>query len=102
MRVVITPNTFCGECIYCKAGKPNICESKRSIGVNCDGGFAEEIIVNSRYVLHVPDEISAQAAVLIEPLSVVVHGMKKSGYFLWEKSACCWLWDRGFARYSAS
>lgn len=77
MRVVITPNTFCGECIYCKEGKPNICEFKRSIGVNCDGGFAEEIIVNSRYVLHVPDEISEEAAVLIEPLSVVVHGMKK-------------------------
>ncbi|MED4128573.1 zinc-dependent alcohol dehydrogenase [Shouchella miscanthi] len=76
-RVVITPNTFCGKCEFCLKGKPNICLEKQSIGITCDGGFAEEIHIHSRYCLPIPDELSNEAAVLIEPLSVIVHGMKQ-------------------------
>ncbi|UTR07245.1 alcohol dehydrogenase catalytic domain-containing protein [Alkalihalobacillus sp. LMS6] len=76
-RIVVTPNTFCGQCEFCLKGKPNICKEKQSIGITCDGGFAEEMIVHSRYCLPIPDELSDEAAVLIEPLSVIVHGIKQ-------------------------
>lgn len=76
-RVVIGPNTFCGECVYCKAGQPNICERKKSLGVNIDGGFAEEIVMPAQFVLPIPEHITDKKAVLIEPLSVIVHAYEK-------------------------
>jgi L-iditol 2-dehydrogenase len=74
---VLQPNTFCGACDYCLSGKTNICPEKKSLGINEHGGFAEEIIVPSKYVIPVPNELSNERAVLIEPLSVIVHALKK-------------------------
>jgi len=76
-RVVIMPNSFCGECDHCRAGMTNICSQKKSLGVNTDGGFSEEFIISSKYILPLPDELSNKKAVLIEPFSVVVHALKK-------------------------
>lgn len=76
-RVVILPNTFCGECVYCHAGKTNICTQKKSMGVNQDGGFSEEFIISSKYVFPIPDDLTDKRAVLIEPFAVVVHALKK-------------------------
>ncbi|MEW9674302.1 zinc-binding dehydrogenase [Ammoniphilus sp. 3BR4] len=76
-RVVILPNTFCGECDYCQAGKTNICPQKKSLGVNQDGGFSEEFIISSKFVLPIPEDLSDKKAVLIEPFAVVVHALKK-------------------------
>ncbi|MFC7393252.1 zinc-dependent alcohol dehydrogenase [Scopulibacillus cellulosilyticus] len=77
-RVVIAPNTFCGECEYCLQGKLNICLNKQSIGINADGGFAEEFVISSKYILQVPDTVTDKKAILIEPLSVIVHALKKA------------------------
>lgn len=77
MRVVIQPNSYCGECDQCSKGKKNICLHKRTIGVNVDGGFSEQFVISSKYVLPIPEELSNERAVLIEPFSVVVHAFKK-------------------------
>jgi len=76
-KVVITPNTFCGECENCINKKGNICKIKESLGVNVDGIFSEEIIIDSKYVLPIPEEISDEKAVLIEPFAVIVHAFQK-------------------------
>ncbi|PAD08237.1 sorbitol dehydrogenase [Shouchella clausii] len=76
-KVVVTPNSFCGKCSYCLNGKPNICSEKRSFGINEDGGFAHEIIVDASYVYPVSESVSDEAAVLIEPLAVIVHGFNR-------------------------
>ena len=77
-KVVITPNTFCGECDNCLNGHKNICIHKQSLGVNVDGIFSEEIIINAKYVLPIPEEISDEEAVLVEPLAVIVHAFQKA------------------------
>lgn len=77
-KVVITPNTFCGECENCQNGKRNICIKKESLGVNVDGIFSEEITISSKYVLPIPEEISDEKAVLIEPFAVIVHAFEKA------------------------
>ena len=77
-KAVITPNTFCGECENCLKGNKNICIYKKSLGVNVDGIFSEEIIINSKYVLPVPEEIPDEKAVLIEPFAVIVHAFEKA------------------------
>ena len=76
-RVVVLPNSFCGTCDLCLKGRTNICPHKKSLGINLDGGFSEEFVISSKYILPVPDELSNEKAVLIEPLAVVVHAVKK-------------------------
>lgn len=76
-RVVVQPNSYCGQCTYCLSGKTNICREKKSLGVNTNGGFSEEFIIPSKYVLPIPDDLEDERAVLVEPLAVVVHAFKK-------------------------
>ncbi|WP_088104454.1 zinc-dependent alcohol dehydrogenase [Halalkalibacter urbisdiaboli] len=76
-RVVIGPNTFCSECEYCQKGLTNICVHKESLGVNKDGGFSEEFVISSKFVMPIPDHLSDEQAVLIEPFSVIVHALEK-------------------------
>jgi L-iditol 2-dehydrogenase len=76
-RVVVLPNTYCGQCDLCLKGRTNICREKKSLGVNMDGAFSEEFIISSKYVLPIPDDLPDEKAVLIEPFAVVVHAFKK-------------------------
>jgi len=76
-RVVIQPNTYCGQCEWCSAGKTNICPHKKSLGVNMDGVFSSQFVIPAKYVIPVPDGLSDERAVLTEPLAVVVHAFKK-------------------------
>ncbi len=75
-RVVIEPNFGCGDCAYCRTGHSNICPSKVSLGVNADGAFAEFVKVPRNYLWKVPEKMSFDEAVFIEPLSVVLHAMR--------------------------
>jgi L-iditol 2-dehydrogenase len=77
-RVVVEPNTFCGECEFCLQGRTNICTHKTPIGVSSHGAFAQEIIVEAKYLVPVPDDVPDEQAILIEPLSVTVHALKKA------------------------
>jgi len=76
-RVVIMPNTFCGECQRCAAGQFNLCIRKKSLGVNVNGGFSEQFVISSKFVYPLPDDLPDERAVLIEPLAVVVHAFSK-------------------------
>lgn len=76
-KIVVQPNSYCGECDLCLKGKTNICRHKQSLGVNTDGGFAEEFVISSKYVLPIPDEMPDERAVLIEPFAVIVHAFRK-------------------------
>ncbi|MBL4827083.1 MAG: alcohol dehydrogenase catalytic domain-containing protein [Spongiibacteraceae bacterium] len=78
-RVVIEPNFSCGTCTLCKTGRGNICEHKRSIGVTDDGCFSEYAVIPADYAWPLPDTMSDDHAVLIEPTAVAVHALKISG-----------------------
>lgn len=77
-RVVILPNTFCGECEFCLKGRTNICKEKKPLGISVSGVFAQEIIVEAKYVVPVPEDIPAERAILIEPFAVTVHALRKA------------------------
>ncbi|PLV59040.1 alcohol dehydrogenase catalytic domain-containing protein [Thermotoga sp. KOL6] len=74
--VVIDPNRSCGKCDYCKKGKPNLCENLRATGVTETGGFSEYVLVEENQIYPV-EKIPAERAVFAEPLSCVLHGVKK-------------------------
>ncbi|MCJ7702775.1 MAG: zinc-dependent alcohol dehydrogenase family protein [Anaerolineales bacterium] len=52
----------CGSCNFCRTGNENLCSKARFTGFNVDGGFAEYMLAESRYVLLIPDELSDEQA----------------------------------------
>lgn len=76
-RVLIDPTLFDGTCYYCKKGFHNLCDNKAKTetGVDKDGTFAEYIVMPEEFVYLLPDNISDERAVLIEPLACVLNNM---------------------------
>jgi propanol-preferring alcohol dehydrogenase len=52
----------CGECDYCQRGQENLCPRARFTGFSEDGGYAEYMLADARYVLPLPDEINDEQA----------------------------------------
>jgi propanol-preferring alcohol dehydrogenase len=44
----------CGECVYCRAGRENLCLRARFTGYQIDGGYAEYTVADQRYVFPLP------------------------------------------------
>jgi 2-desacetyl-2-hydroxyethyl bacteriochlorophyllide A dehydrogenase len=78
-RVIVEPNFPCGICAYCHSGRGNICPNKKSLGVTISGCFAEQFAAPAEFVWPVPETISDEDAVTIEPLAVSLHALWQSG-----------------------
>ncbi len=82
-RAVVKPNVECGECVNCRAGRTNACQTLAWIG--CDpsgahpGGMARYVVAPARTVFPVPDEVSDLDAVLVECLATPVHAARIAG-----------------------
>ncbi|HWR44528.1 zinc-dependent alcohol dehydrogenase [Sporomusa sp.] len=77
-KVAVFPNTYCGECEFCIGGKTNICKYKKPLGVSTDGVFAQEVVIDAKYAVPIPDGMPDKRAVLVEPFAVTVHALKKA------------------------
>ncbi len=77
-RVISFPNTYCGKCEFCLQGKTNICANKKSFGVTINGLFADEIVIDSEFLVPVPEELTNERAILTEPFAVNVHALKRA------------------------
>jgi 2-desacetyl-2-hydroxyethyl bacteriochlorophyllide A dehydrogenase len=78
-RVIVEPNYPCGACAYCRSGRGNICPNKKSLGVTIPGCFAEQFVAPAEFVWPIPETISDEDAVTIEPLAVSLHALWQSG-----------------------
>lgn len=78
MKVVVFPNTFCGQCEFCLKGNTNVCPQKQVFGINVNGVFGTEFITDAQFVIPVPATMPDERAILIEPLAVTVHALKKA------------------------
>ncbi|HUK34807.1 MAG TPA: zinc-dependent alcohol dehydrogenase family protein [Vicinamibacterales bacterium] len=52
----------CGVCEYCTSGRENLCREARFTGYQIDGGYAEYVVADARYVFRIPDGYSDTAA----------------------------------------
>ena len=77
-RVVVEPNYPCGECIFCRTGRGNICPNKKSLGVSIPGCFAEQFSAPAEFCWPIPEKIDDRDAVVIEPLTVSIHALRQS------------------------
>lgn len=48
----------CGECIYCRSGKENLCDQPRFTGYDNDGGYAEYTVANQHFVFPLTNVLS--------------------------------------------
>jgi L-iditol 2-dehydrogenase len=76
VRVVSeTYYSTCGHCPLCRAGRPNLCGARRSIGTHVDGAFAPRVVVPAHGLHRVPDGLGPPAAALTEPLACVSQSL---------------------------
>ncbi len=69
----------CGDCVYCLQGKKNLCIKPTVIGLHRAGALAEYICLPANLVYCLPDVISYDEGVLVEPLSIAVYAVRKAG-----------------------
>jgi 2-desacetyl-2-hydroxyethyl bacteriochlorophyllide A dehydrogenase len=74
-RIAVEPNYSCGECPLCREGNRNLCLSRVAVGIDVDGGFAEEVKVPARCCWAAPPGIADDQLLLTEPLAVVVRAV---------------------------
>ncbi len=73
-RVTAEINISCGECEFCRKGLGRHCAARTVMGIVGRGGaMAEYVAVPRQNVVEIPDTISDQAAILIEPLAAAVE-----------------------------
>jgi 2-desacetyl-2-hydroxyethyl bacteriochlorophyllide A dehydrogenase len=77
-RVVCEGLIGCHRCGPCRRGETHWCERIEALGFTRPGGYAELVTVPGRVVHALPDHVSFDAGVLIEPASVVLHGLEKA------------------------
>jgi propanol-preferring alcohol dehydrogenase len=45
----------CGECVFCMSGRENLCERARFTGYQIDGGYADFVVADARFVFKIPE-----------------------------------------------
>jgi len=74
-----TTFSICGKCPYCLAGEYNLCSSRKGLGTQVDGSFAEYVAARGESVHVLPKEVDLLSAALTEPLACSVHGVMEKG-----------------------
>lgn len=76
-RVTVDPQVTCGECDECRQGLISICANKRVLGSSLrgfvHGGMAEFVVVAANRLHTLPEDVTAAAGALVEPLSNALH-----------------------------
>jgi len=78
-RAAVRLLTNCGECYYCRTGRENQCvysfKAQVHEGFPGPGGFAEYMLVDSRSVFKVRNNLNPLHAAMAEPLACCVHSV---------------------------
>ncbi|MBD0257173.1 MAG: zinc-dependent alcohol dehydrogenase, partial [Cytophagales bacterium] len=69
----------CGGCPHCLGGWETLCASQQNTGYSVQGGYAEYVLADPRYVGHIPDGVSfAEAAPVLCAGVTVYKGLKET------------------------
>lgn len=83
-RVAVKPMVACGICHYCRRGQFSICPQalKNGVGLSpkTDGAYANQVKIlrPEKMLFPLPDSISFDDAVLVEPLATSLHAVRLS------------------------
>lgn len=77
-RVIINQVTSCGHCYPCRKGRGNVCDNLEVRGVHIDGGYREFIAVPESDCYLLPDSLSDEDAVMIEPTTIAIQSCTRA------------------------
>lgn len=77
--VTVVPLRSCGECAACAAGNEHICLRLTFLGIDAPGAMQARWTVPADILIRVPDGVPLRDAALVEPVSVAVHDVRRSG-----------------------
>jgi propanol-preferring alcohol dehydrogenase len=70
----------CGECVYCRSGRENLCDRARFTGYQIDGGYADFTVADERYCFSIPPGFSdVEAAPLLCAGLIGYRALKLAG-----------------------
>ena len=75
-RCSVEPYINCGHCYTCRRGFTNCCETNKTLGVMCDGGMTERILLPARK-LHPSKKLSFDQLALVETLAIGCHAINR-------------------------
>ncbi|MBL9113981.1 MAG: zinc-binding alcohol dehydrogenase family protein [Verrucomicrobiaceae bacterium] len=76
-RCCVEPYLHCGQCYSCRRGSTNCCEHMRVLGVHCDGGLRERMVLPASK-LHVANSLSYEQLALVEMLGIGCHAVDRA------------------------
>ncbi len=76
-RCSVEPYLNCGACHSCLQGRTNCCESLKVLGVHCDGGMRERMVLPTAK-LHPRNALSFEQLALVEMLGIGCHAVNRA------------------------
>jgi (R,R)-butanediol dehydrogenase/meso-butanediol dehydrogenase/diacetyl reductase len=77
-RVAVNPCLVCGECRWCRSGRPNHCAKLATIGLSRDGALAPLVAVPAYGCHALPAAVDDEQGATVEPLAVAVHACRRA------------------------
>ncbi|MCD8121507.1 MAG: zinc-binding alcohol dehydrogenase family protein [Clostridiales bacterium] len=72
-RVIIDQVINCGHCYACRHNRGNVCQNLQVRGVHVDGGYREYMAVPEKDCYLLPECLSYEDAVMIEPTTIAIQ-----------------------------
>jgi alcohol dehydrogenase len=76
-RCSVEPYINCQRCYSCRRGYTNCCEHHLTLGVMCDGGLCERLLLPARK-LHVSRTLTYEQLALVETLAIGCHAVDRA------------------------
>jgi 2-desacetyl-2-hydroxyethyl bacteriochlorophyllide A dehydrogenase len=76
-RCSVEPYLNCGTCHSCRRGSTNCCETLQVLGVHCDGGMRERMILPAPK-LHPCNALDFEQLALVETLAIGCHAVNRA------------------------
>jgi NADPH:quinone reductase-like Zn-dependent oxidoreductase len=74
-RVLVDPTLTCGRCETCARGDGTLCSHFGVVGEHGWGGYAEKLVVPSKNVIRIPDDLSWETAAAVPLVFVTAWRM---------------------------
>lgn len=75
-RCSVEPYLNCQKCSACRRGHTNCCEQNQTLGVMCDGGLCDRMLLPERK-LHSAPGLTWEQAALVETLAIGCHAVNR-------------------------
>jgi len=79
-RVAIDPLVACGKCDQCRRGRAHTCRNQRFLGLpgQLPGALVEYLVMPEDSCFPIPDSLTIDQAVVVEPLSIGLYAQRMS------------------------